>query len=104
MPLILRVDNLNIVKLWVDASYAMHPDCRNHTGAKMSLGWVSVSSMPKRQKLNSRRWIEAELIGSDNVLPAFLWPGYFIGAQGFKVAEAFMYQYNLRAMLLKNNG
>ena len=26
-PLILRVDKLNIVKWWVDASYAMHTDC-----------------------------------------------------------------------------
>ena len=104
MPLILRVDNLNIVKLWVDASYAMHPDCRNHTGAKMSLGWVSVSSMPKIQKLNSRRWTEAELIGLDDVLPEFLWSKYFIDAQGFEVAGAVMYQYNLRAMHLKNNG
>ena len=48
MPLILRVDNLNIVKLWVDASYAMHPDFRSHAGATMSIGWVSVARMSKK--------------------------------------------------------
>ena len=36
------------------------------------------------------------------MLPAFLWPRYFIGAQGFKVEEAVMYQDNLSAMLLDN--
>jgi hypothetical protein len=30
MPLALRADSLNIVKWWVDASYATHGDCRGH--------------------------------------------------------------------------
>ena len=37
----------------------------------MSLGWVSVNRMSKRQKTNSRISTEAELIGADNVLPEF---------------------------------
>ena len=47
--LILRVENLNIVKCWVDASYKMHLDFWSHTGAKMSLGWGSVASMSKKK-------------------------------------------------------
>ena len=38
LPLILEIDNLNIIKWWVDISYATHPDCKGHTGAMMSLG------------------------------------------------------------------
>jgi hypothetical protein len=45
LPLILRADNLNIIKWWVDASYACHGDCRGHTGATMSVGKCSVLSM-----------------------------------------------------------
>ena len=45
-----------------------------------------------------------ELIGKDGVLPVFLWPRYFIEAQGFKVEEVVMYQDNLSAMLFENNG
>ena len=37
MPLLLSVDKLSIVKRWVDASYAMHPDCWSHIGATVSL-------------------------------------------------------------------
>ena len=78
ITLIMMVDKLNILKMWVDASYAMHTDYRSHIGATISLGWVSLSSMSKRQKLNSRISTEAELIGADNVIPGFLWSRYFI--------------------------
>ena len=47
MPLVLGADNLNIIKWWVDASYAVHDDMNRHTGAIMSLGRRSVLSMPK---------------------------------------------------------
>ena len=45
LPLILRADSLNIVKWWVDASFAVHGDCRGHTGATMSLGKGSVTGI-----------------------------------------------------------
>ena len=37
MPLTLRADGLNVVKWWVDASFATHGDYRSHMGATMSL-------------------------------------------------------------------
>ena len=73
MPLILRVDNLNILKWWVDASYKMQPDCLSHTGAAMYLGWILVASMYKRKRLNSTSSTEAELVREDGVLPELLW-------------------------------
>ena len=32
-PLILRSDSLTVIKLWVDASYVVHPDMRRHMRA-----------------------------------------------------------------------
>ena len=78
MPLIMMVEKINIIKCWVDASYDIHTDYRSHIGATISLGWVSLSSMSKRQKINSRISTEAELIGADNVIPGFQWSRYFI--------------------------
>ena len=72
IPLIMMVDKLNIFKCWVDASYEIHTDYRNLIGATISLGWVSVFSMSKREKINSRILTDAELIGADNVIPGFL--------------------------------
>jgi hypothetical protein len=38
MPLTLEADIMCIVKWWVDASFAVHPDIKSHTGGAMSLG------------------------------------------------------------------
>ncbi len=38
MPLTLEGDNTCIIKWWVDASFAVHPDMKSHTGGAMSLG------------------------------------------------------------------
>ena len=84
-PLILRVDKLNIVKWWVDTSYATHLDSWSHAGAKISLGWGSIDSMSNRQNINSGISTEVETIISYDKLPASLLSRYFIEAQGFKV-------------------
>ena len=47
MPLILSADNLNVIKWWVDASYAEHDDMRGHAGATIPLGRGLVLSMSK---------------------------------------------------------
>jgi hypothetical protein len=69
MPLILRANSLNIVKWWVDASYAAHGDCKGHTGATMSMGMGmgmgmgSITGISKKQKINTRSSTELELVG-----------------------------------------
>ena len=47
LPLILSADNLNVIKWWVDASYAEHDDMRGHAGATIPLGRGLVLSMSK---------------------------------------------------------
>jgi hypothetical protein len=37
-PLTLETDDMHVVKWWVDASFAVHPDMKSHTGATMLLG------------------------------------------------------------------
>ena len=78
MTLILIADNLNVVKWWVDASYASHDDMHGHTGVTMSLGRGSVISMSKKQKINAKSSTKAELIREDDALPQMLWIKYFI--------------------------
>ena len=34
----LKADNLQVLKWYVDASFAVHPDYRSHIGAVMTLG------------------------------------------------------------------
>ena len=41
-PLILTIEDLKLVKWWIDAAFAVHPDFRSHTGAVMSFGQRSI--------------------------------------------------------------
>ena len=81
----LKADNLQVVKWYVDASFAVHPDYRSHTGAVMTLGEGSIIAMSKKQKLNSRSSTEAELVGADDAATMILWTGLFMEQQGYSL-------------------
>ena len=103
--LVLRLSagNRNVIKWWVDASYAVHRDMRSHTGGTMSLGTGAVYSASKKQKLNTKSSTEAELVGIDDVLPQALWTKYFMEAQGYGVTTI-LNQDNQSTIKLSENG
>jgi hypothetical protein len=104
MPLTLRADSLSKIRWWVDASYGVHPDCRSHTGATMSLGSGSVFSKSTKQKLSTRSSTEAELVGVNDAMSMILWTRLFLEAQGVEVTDNVIYQDNQSTMLLAKNG
>jgi hypothetical protein len=104
LVLTLEADNLQVIKWWVDASFAVHPDMRSHTGGVMSLGKGAVYSASTRQKLNTRSSTEAELVGIDDVMAQVLWTRYFLEAQGYPIDDNVVYQDNQSTMLLAKNG
>jgi hypothetical protein len=89
---------------WVDASYAVHPDMKSHTGGVMSMGKGAVYATSVRQKLTTRSSTEAELVGVHDVLPQVLWTKHFLEAQGHSMKPSIIYQDNQSAMLLEKNG
>jgi hypothetical protein len=88
----------------VDASFAVHPDMKSHTGATLSLGHGVLYSMSTRQKLNTKSSTEAELVGVDDAMSAVIWTRNFIEAQGLIVADNVVLQDNQSAILLEKNG
>jgi len=104
IPLRLQADSLKIAKWWVDASYAVHPDMKSHTGGLFSLGKGGIYGTSTRQKINAKSSTEAELIGVAEVLPQILWTQYFLEAQGYTSKDTIIYQDNKSAILLENNG
>ena len=104
ISLVLGKDDTGIVRWWIDASYAVHPDMRGHTGATMSLGNGSVFSGSWKQKLVSRSSTESEVVGVFDVLPQVLWTKKFLEDQGVEVKETVLYQDNMSSMLLERNG
>ncbi|KAG7374846.1 reverse transcriptase RNA-dependent DNA polymerase [Nitzschia inconspicua] len=103
-PLVLEANCIRNIRWWVDASYAVHPDMRSHTGATMTLGKGSVYSMSTRQKLNTRSSTEAELVGVNDAMSLILWTRHFLEAQGYTVEKNVVYQDNESAILLEKNG
>ena len=104
LTLTLVSDKLPICKWWIDAAYAVHPDCRSHTWSTTTLGKGSIINISTKQKLNTRSSTEAELVGVDDVASQMLWTNYFLKSQGYNTKETIVYQDNKSAILLASNG
>ena len=104
MCLVLSKDDTDNIRWWIDASYAVHPDMRGHTGATMSMGSGSVFSGSWKQKLVTRSSTESEVVGVYDVLPQILWTKKFLEDQGVSIKETVLYQDNMSSMLLEHNG
>ena len=104
MPLTLEATDVSIVKWWADASFAVHPDMKSHTGGIMTLGKGAIYGTSTRQKINTKSSTEAELVGVNDVMPQVLWTRYFLESQGYEVKESIVYQDNKSTILLAENG
>jgi hypothetical protein len=70
LPLVLSANGSHILKWWVDASFAVHPDLRDgHAGGGLSLGRGFLVVSSTKQKLNNWSSAESELVGADNFMP-----------------------------------
>ena len=45
---LLRADQLNILKWYVDAAFAVHTDFKSHTGMAMTMGQGAIVSMSQK--------------------------------------------------------
>ena len=102
--LTLRADDLSIVKWYVDASFAVHPDFKSHTGVAMTYGSGVPIAVSRKQKLNTRSSTEAELVGVDDGINLILWTKLFLEAQGIDIEVNKVFQDNQSAILLEVNG
>jgi Reverse transcriptase (RNA-dependent DNA polymerase)/Zinc knuckle len=97
-------DDIGNVRTWVDASYAVHPDMKSHTGGVMSFGTGGFLCKSSKQKLNTKSSTEAELVGASDYLPNTIWVKNFMLAQGYVLNENVLEQDNESAIKLEKNG
>jgi len=100
----LSADALNILKWYVDASFAVHADFKSHTGSVMSMGKGAITTISCKQKLNTKSSTTVELVGADDVSAMMLWTKLFMEEQGYPIKENILYQDNKSAILLVKNG
>jgi hypothetical protein len=87
LPLILSAKGSGILKWWIDASFAVHPNMRGHTGGGLSMGRGFPIVNSTKQKLNTRNSTETEIVGVDDCMPSVLWTRYFMEPPPPRVPE-----------------
>ena len=102
--LTLRSDGSRRIIWSIDAAFAVHPDMKSHTGMTMTMGKGSITSMSKKQKLNTRSSTEAELVAVDDSMAYVLWTKRFLEEQGYETEAHIILQDNESAIKLEKNG
>jgi hypothetical protein len=104
LPLILAANSTGVLSWYVDASFAVHPGMRGHTGGAMTMGTGFPLDKSTKHKLNTCSSMESEIVVVNTLIPQILWVRLFLKAQGFAVRDNILYQDNKSAMLLETNG
>eukprot|EP00957_Ditylum_brightwellii_P192519 14658176-Ditylum_brightwellii.AAC.1 len=79
---------------WVDASFAVHPNAKSHTGGVLMMDKGAIFAGSTKQKLNTHSSTEAGIVGVDDLMPQVLWTQHFMETQGYKVSDNIVYQDN----------
>lgn len=77
----IKADNLSEMLTWIDASYAVHPNMRGHTGGAISFGKGVVHARAGKQKPNVKSSTEAEIVGLSEYLPYNIFIKNFMSAK-----------------------
>ncbi|KAG7364548.1 reverse transcriptase RNA-dependent DNA polymerase [Nitzschia inconspicua] len=101
--LTLKLSNDMIIKWYVDAAFAVHPDMKSQTGFTAIFGQGAPICTSRKQILNTRSSTEAELVGADDAAGPMLWTMRFMHSQGYKI-KTVLYQDNKAAILMETNG
>ena len=103
LPRIIGADRLDIISCWADASYAVHPDMKGHTGGTTSLGVGVTHTMCSKQKLNTKSSTESEIVGASKYITFLVWLAGFMKDQGVDVSKKILFQDNMSAMQIEKN-
>jgi hypothetical protein len=104
LGLTLSANGSGILKWWVDASFAVHPNMRGHSGGGLPMGRGFPMVGANKQRINARSSTETEIVGANDFMPLTCWTHLFMEAQGYKVKDNILFQDNKSSILLEKNG
>ena len=70
LSLILIINSNGILKWWVDVSFAVYPNMREHSGDGLSMGRGFSITASTKQKLNTKNSTETKIVGTDDFMPS----------------------------------
>jgi hypothetical protein len=104
LTLTLEARDLTEIHAYVDASHAVHPDAKGHTGLAVTLGRGAVLCKSNKQKMVAKSSTVAELIGLSDAVDYVLWIRQFMLQQGYAMKPAVIHQDNKSTIFLAENG
>ncbi len=91
------------INLFVDASFAIHPDAKSHSGIVISLGSGSIFSKSTKQKMVTKSSTEAELVAASDSIPTAFFIRDIIQSLGYPTRIQ-LFQDNTSTIRLILNG
>lgn len=88
------------VHAYIDSSFAVHPDCKGHTGAVITFGAGAIYCKSAKQKISAKSSTEAEIIGLSEAGSQFIWTRHFLIAQGYDIGQPVIFHDNVSAIVL----
>ena len=85
LPRILSANGSGVLKLWIDASYAVHTNMWGDIGGGLSMGIGFTIATSTNQNLKNCGSTESEIVGVHNCMLAVCWKRYIMEAQGYQV-------------------
>ena len=103
MCLTIKAMYLDQNHLFIDATFSVHDNMKNHTGACAIFGKDMIGGSTKGHRINTPSCSASKVDGVYKNMPAILWMRYFLEAQGYPFRPTQVYQDNLGGKPLKTN-
>ena len=68
LPLVVGIDDSEILTWNTDPSFAVHPDCKSNTRACLTLEHEHTLSISAKQKINTKSSTQTALVGVNNAM------------------------------------
>ena len=69
----LRADSSGCLSWHCNAAFALHNDFRSHTDSTFSMGDEAITSLSRKQGMNTRSSTRAEVVATDEIISPMIW-------------------------------
>ena len=71
--LTLRADGSGYLKWLCNTAFALHDDFRSQTGSTFLMGKGAITSLSRKQGMNTRSSTKGEVVAADEIISPMLW-------------------------------
>ena len=79
--LTLKSEKTSCLKCYAHTAFAVYQDCKQYTGATLTIGKGKIVSLSRKKKLNTKSSMESKLVGADDASNLIFWTKLFMEVQ-----------------------